>query len=248
MNGTQEVLLRMYKDIKAVLDRHGIRYYAYFGTAVGAVRHNGFIPWDDDLDLAVWLEDIPEINRVLSAELDRSLYYYHIPRGDDHPHVISLAGGPESIRDRTAVFIDLFPLAGYPSGAVRRAFTGMSYWLDMISTYIMDHTGSGIVWKFFGFLHRASIPLAEISRGKNCDYITVECTKYKDSVCPKKLFEKSVMFRFEDTEIPLPSEYHAVLTGIYGDYMTPPPEAERAGATGFPLSAYRDWLIDSGKL
>ena len=63
MNDVQSTLLEMYKDVKSVLEENEIKFYVHFGTAIGAVRHDGFIPWDDDIDIAVWREDIPRIDR-----------------------------------------------------------------------------------------------------------------------------------------------------------------------------------------
>ena len=88
MNETQSRLLSMYKDISKILDAHGIRYYLCYGSAIGAVRHDGFIPWDDDMDIWVWQEDLANIKKYLQSELDPKHYYYHDSKADTHPHVI----------------------------------------------------------------------------------------------------------------------------------------------------------------
>ena len=87
MNETQSRLLSMYKDISKILDAHGIRYYLCYGSAIGAVRHDGFIPWDDDMDIWVWQEDLANIKKYLQSELDPKHYYYHDSKADTHPHV-----------------------------------------------------------------------------------------------------------------------------------------------------------------
>ena len=68
MTEVSEILLLMYKDIKKILDKHGITFYIQYGTAIGALRHNGLIPWDDDIDILVWEKDMDEINRVRSGK------------------------------------------------------------------------------------------------------------------------------------------------------------------------------------
>jgi len=70
MTDNHRILLDAYKDIAAILDRHQITYYAAFGTAIGAVRHSGIIPWDDDLDIAILCKDLDKVNRVMCEELD----------------------------------------------------------------------------------------------------------------------------------------------------------------------------------
>ena len=49
----QEAVLRVFKEFAKICDRHELKYYAAYGTALGAIRHHGFIPWDDDLDVAM---------------------------------------------------------------------------------------------------------------------------------------------------------------------------------------------------
>ena len=72
MTEVSKILLEMYKDIKKILDKHEITFYIQYGTAIGALRHNGLIPWDDDIDILVWEKDMEEINEVLSRSWIRA--------------------------------------------------------------------------------------------------------------------------------------------------------------------------------
>ena len=65
MNALQERILAIFKEVSAVCERHEIPYYAIGGTAIGAVRHKGFIPWDDDLDIAVPIEAVRPLGKFL---------------------------------------------------------------------------------------------------------------------------------------------------------------------------------------
>lgn len=68
------VLLGMYKDLKSVCDKHGLKIIAGGGTALGAIRHKGFIPWDDDMDLAFTRDDFETLKKVFPAELGDNYY------------------------------------------------------------------------------------------------------------------------------------------------------------------------------
>ena len=99
----------MYKDIKKVLDSHNIIFYIQYGTAIGALRHDGLIPWDDDIDILIWEKDMDEVKHVLSTELDSDMYYFHDSSADNHPHVIWKGEDLEAdLRAKKAPFIDLF--------------------------------------------------------------------------------------------------------------------------------------------
>ena len=86
--------------------------------------------------------------------------------------------------------------------------------------------------------------LADLCAGKDCSLVTVRATHYKEYTYPRDLYGKPVMHVFEDTDIPLPEKWEDILTGLYGDFMVPPPEDKRSGATGFPCSLYKDYLED----
>ena len=75
LSAHQKLLLEMLKDFDAVCRRHGIRYQLFAGSALGAVRHNGFIPWDDDADIGILREDYEKFKKV-SNELNPEICYF----------------------------------------------------------------------------------------------------------------------------------------------------------------------------
>ena len=72
---TQEVLLDILKDVIRVCDQNGITIFAEGGTAIGAVRHNGFIPWDDDIDICILREDWDKFIDALNKDLSDDFYF-----------------------------------------------------------------------------------------------------------------------------------------------------------------------------
>jgi len=244
MENNHQQLLDAYKDIASVLDKHGIRYYGVFGTAIGAVRHHGIIPWDDDLDIAIMAKDLDDVNKVLSEELDPSKYYYHCPSADSHPHVvIKTEDFDTTLKERKAAFIDIFVLMDYPDSSLRNALIYPFCGFELLSHKMIDEHGKFIQSMFYGIMHisRKMIRFLSKEDTKRLNIRAVQVSKYSWF---REDFNETVMMEFDDTVMPIPSGYDRILTSFYGDYMTPPPEDQRSGATGYPYGLYKDYLED----
>ena len=245
MNDIQSRLLSMYKDISHILDAHGIRHYLCYGSAIGAVRHDGFIPWDDDMDIWVWEEDLPEIERVLRSELDPERYYYHKSKADTHPHVVYRGDDFEKeLRDKTAPFIDLFPLMKYPEGRVRQSLSNIMIWGIHISVTLLDRVDSVALYRRLLWIPRFFERAAEALPEKRSDLRTIYTTEFRNEIFRTGCFGTPVPHAFEDTTCYLAEKNNELLTHIFGDYMPPPPEDKRTGAKGFPLSILKDWELE----
>ncbi len=245
MNDAQTTLLAMYEDIKRILDSNGITFYIHFGTAIGAVRHDGFIPWDDDIDLAVWEEDIDMVNKVLSEQLDKERYYYHISSADTHPHVIARSDDFErDLKEKKLPFIDIFPISRYPSKRMRQLFCDAFIWGDVCSIWAIDHIDPIRIHRMLSWIPGTFKRLADLTVDKDSDLTVIYATEFKDYIFRREVYGKPIDHRFETTDAPLPERYDELLTSIFGDYMTPPPEEDRKGAGGFPCGAYKDYIIE----
>lgn len=83
----QSNLYYILEVVAKILDTHEIKYFLSDGTMLGAVRHNGFIPWDDDIDLTVRRKDYNKILEILSTELNKDVFYiqnYHTDKNFPH--------------------------------------------------------------------------------------------------------------------------------------------------------------------
>lgn len=245
MTDNHAMLLDGYKAIAEILDRHNIRYYGMYGTALGAVRHNGFIPWDDDLDLAIFAQDLDVINDVLSRELDPAKYYYHNPSADSHPHVIiKTPDFHEEIKNRKVTFIDLFVLVDSPKSKLGIILIYPFCGFELLSHKIIDSTNiKPVKWLFYKVMLVSRKIIRLISSSKS-GYVGTRFPNVSQNIWKKEYFGEPVKHVFEDTTIPLPNQCDKFLTEYYGDYMTPPPEDQRAGASGFPYSLLNDYQED----
>ena len=245
MNSNHAALLGAYKDIAEILGKNGIRFYAAYGTAIGAIRHSGFIPWDDDLDIAVFADDLDEVNRVLSEGLDRDKYYYHAPSADSHPHVVVKTDDMvEDIKSQNVSFIDIFLFLDYPESAIRRALMYPFIGFELLSHKIIRDHGSKAVKEFFYAVMNVSRKMSRLISVPDTPRVCFRAVEIRENSWERKDLGEPVPHRFEDTTIPLPCNADKMLREYYGDYMTPPPEDQRAGATGFPYSLLEDYLED----
>lgn len=147
----QEHLRKMYIEIEKVCDRHGLRMCTGYGTVLGAIRHKGFIPWDDDMDLLMPREDYDKLINLYADELPENLKIY-APNSKNGPitryaKVVDINTKflePDSIADEShGMFIDIFPLEGTSSNnAVIWLKHKVSCFLMLVASSVMEYEDS----------------------------------------------------------------------------------------------------------
>ncbi len=246
----KSVELEILTDIGDLLDKNGIKYYLIGGSALGAVRHKGFIPWDDDVDIAIFKEDEKRFLEVCEKELDRK--YYLQTRKKDKEYIRSFykirknntacveEANKGLLKMHHGIFIDIFVLYGVPANKLMRHIMKSMVRLDDIMAYNFVPKNSGIK----GLIKRILYPFRHLIRDAAhavIEIINVLCrlkdSKYISNIYGSIPFEKSIMPReyfgepkyveFEGRKMPVPSKTHEYLEKIFGDYMKLPPEEER---------------------
>lgn len=237
--------MEMYKDVASVLDANNIRFYLIYGSAIGAVRHKGFVPWDDDMDIAVMERDIERMGEVLERDLDPDKYYFHRSRADYHPHVIRKSPDmEEDLRQKKSVFLDIYIISGYPKGAIRKQLHKIASWGELGTAHVINLMDTMPTHRLFSWTVRMFASLRRFAIGKDTTYTTIVGFFFKRCVFDESIYGEPTMVPFEDTYAPLPQGYDEMLRSVYGDYMTPPPEDKRKGASGFPSSILQDYILD----
>lgn len=249
----QRVELEMLKAVAALCDAHGIRYSLYCGTLLGAIRHGGFIPWDDDVDLMMPLPDYRRFLKVAKCLPDK--YELRSPENDMHaivPWAKVYANGTTvlpvfaaSIDTHWGAYLDIYPMIGAAKTDFgRKAQTKMielARRLRAAEFYrcqnAVGHSGSGwkklakkiIVRLPFGLLAWLSNLLIGISvrNPEHAERIgTIDAVEFAGKFDGRD-WDELVHVPFEDCELAAPKNYDKLLSIMYGDYMTPPPELAR---------------------
>lgn len=119
----QQIQIELLTEFDRICRKHGLRYNISFGTLLGAIRHKGFIPWDDDIDVTVPWEDFDKLDEIMKLELDEDKYYFRCPANEENNHLIFkhlerkgtvyTKPGRDKLKKQIGVFIDIFPM--YPS-------------------------------------------------------------------------------------------------------------------------------------
>lgn len=253
INDIHSIQLNMLKKIDQFFKEHNIEYVLCAGTLLGAIRHQSFIPWDDDVDIALprtdymRLIDLMKNNTIDGIDLLTFLKNdkYRLPYAKmiDNTTVLK---EKNTFDQKLGVYIDVFPIDGLPRNFIKRKLliTKCRFNFYMLYLQLQDKPTSkgirGVINKIFlkPITKRASFK----KYANNIDKAAKK-TKYEDSqefsiithsILAKKTFKKEELFPtvsvpFGDTFLPVPKEWDKHLTKMYGDYMTPPPEDKRKG-------------------
>lgn len=124
----QEIIWNIMKEIMPIISNYGYTYYMLGGTLLGAIRHKGFIPWDDDIDIGMPREDyeafLKNVQDMLPSYLqlntywDKSPHHYYFSRIVDTRHELKRTGS--TVERNEDVWVDIFPLDGMPNNVVVR--------------------------------------------------------------------------------------------------------------------------------
>ena len=235
--------LAILKEVDAICRRHSITYWLDGGTLLGAVRHGGFIPWDDDIDIAMTLEDLQAFVRVAPTELPASLFL-QTPQTDptakepivkvrDLNSLYVEAGDTFSAPYQKGLYVDLFPFVDYPSVPkrwVKKICRGISVSYSILHAQHYYSLRASAELVYFGLkyaLLRALWCVMNTLYPKK-EYLsnTVINNGYGIMHRRSSVFPLSTI-QFEGHTFPAPADTDTYLRDLYTNYMDIPPEDKR---------------------
>lgn len=249
----QNKLLEIFKEIDRICKKHNIRYFAIGGTCLGAVRHKGFIPWDDDMDLAMPRTDYERFKEIASKEfqtkykliLEGTLPHYPCSFMKIHDQTTTFIEERTSdFEDRyTGVNVDVMPLDGIPKSYLARLFYFGRIKANIIFSYRKMYGSSRKqrhyhLWKVMEFLYLNHvsdtyfmdkiIKLHKKYPFDNCNQLAYTwSSRGRKIIFQRADFEDIIELPFENVKMPCPVGYDDFLTAVYGDYMKLPPKEEQ---------------------
>lgn len=234
-------------------ENHGIQYWLDWGTLLGAIRHKGYIPWDDDVDTGMLRKDYDIFMKLFNEENDRYKVYsvendpsYSFPFAKiiDTQTVLY---EPDEHGYKSAVYVDLFVYDNAPEDEeeVRRMFQRRDFLLKMRSLQ-WRHRPSGNVLRR-ALIYMANVPMRLIPTGYFEKKIIQNARKYQDTetgkignftdsytvTADKSIFTDFIYVEFEGKKYRAPARYDEWLHAAYGDYMQLPPVEKRVSRHSF---------------
>ncbi len=236
------------KYIDNICQKNGISYFLEAGTLLGAIRHKGFIPWDDDIDIALLRSDYDKLVNILKQN-DSS---YAVSDIYDDPSCILPFAKVYDTRTlvkwrvkypreaQYGVWVDLFPIDNVPDNVLKlRLFQFhirilKSLYEHCRNIYTEDKSFKKLLAQKISGIHSIDYYLKKLdslarkySRKNTNNVMNIFGMKSNYHVFNKELFTNFSKATFEDMLLPIPSKYDSYLTLMYGDYMTLPPEENR---------------------
>ena len=236
--------------VKKVLDvcqKHNLQIWAEGGTLLGTIRHSGYIPWDDDIDLVMMRDDYNKLLKIASSEFEEPYFFQSAytdkcyPRGHSQVRYNGTAAilpGDIKCKFNQSIFIDIFVYDNLPANKfelsaklfksefLRRILFEKTY------THFCWNNPKNIVKKILLLLLFLVIPFKKLFKKFDTTFDNVgedsgkvACVSFTMSAVfsalQKSCFSKTLYMPFEDIMMPVPVGYDDILTELFGDYMMP---------------------------
>ena len=239
------ILLEILKYIDNQCEKNGITYYIAYGSLLGTVRHKGFIPWDDDIDIWVPICDYKKLLSVIERDnkydvlnniKDKDYYLNFAKISDKRTLLIDKKASNFTYTNSTqrGIAIDIFPLFDVDNNKIEK----IEKLVKQRSRYFkFEHEYyHGIRKLILGFgeligrnekKYREEILLTE---NVQSDSGTIGCSVSpygRKEIFRQEWFSSTIKCEFENMKVSVPCGYDSILTTLYGDYMSLPPEEKR---------------------
>ncbi len=272
MNRQQQNLLELLKLLDDICSRHHVIYYAAGGTVIGALRHKGFIPWDDDIDVYMTRD---EFNRFREAVKEEKLTDYTLECSIDNPDYHAMI--PRLVKNESTMIcpyhmwgdsvagtlIDIFILDPIPPDRKEQEnqYAKFNIYSDLLTPYVHSNRNPDDLYGLYDYYHNKAkkqgkrATILELEKElfsyseENCDSYMLRWAS-RPSVFPKKMMGNPKYFKFENMEIPVPCDWYGYLTQLYGPdwFEIPYPEVidHHTNVTDFNRS-YKEFIAERNR-
>ena len=245
----KKVQLQILEVVAKFCEENQINYWLDFGTLIGAVRHKGYIPWDDDIDISMLREDYDKFMQLFNLRNERYKFYsYENDKNFYYPYgkvldTQTVLYEPDESGSKISINIDIFVYDNAPSNAktVKKMYKKRDKY--NICEVANKHSGAakgnllrrmavaflkGYVKMFpRDYFVKKMVKNAKRYSQTNTEYVGDFMGSLTYFKCEKSVFDKFIDAEFEGSKFKIPVGYDKLLRMVYGDYMQLPPEEQR---------------------
>ena len=251
----QSLELMILKDFIKICEENNLTYYMYAGSLLGAVRHNGFIPWDDDLDVVMFRDDFEKFKEIFIASQNDKYELLCNETHRDYFHLLAklmLKGTKfeeswvNQVDFHIGINMDIFVLDDLSDNNFKRNYQlKKSFFYNKLLimskiklddlpfvTKVITHTGYHILNLFRikpSTLNKRCLNFLKKYKNSNakCVFDISATAEEYPQIFSKDDFKDIQKIQFEDINVNIPSGYDNILKSLYGDYMQLPPKEDR---------------------
>lgn len=247
-------VLEVIIEIDRICTKYDITYFLSAGTALGAVRHSGFIPWDEDMDIGMLREDYEKFRKIVNTELRSEFYYQTIKRGSEYCYPFDQIGLRNTAyvtetymkaNMHQGLHVDIFPFDKVAEDEHERIqqVENFHYYRDLLRKKMLrkTYTSKNPIKQFIVdfdyyrlkvvstmWLKKKIEQALRINENTESNYVADICTHYKKIM----YFDINQIIpiktcEFENIQLKIPKDIDGYLTMMYGNYMVPPAEDKR---------------------
>jgi len=244
----KQIQLDILDKVVKFCEENNLVYFLCGGTLLGAIRHKGYIPWDDDIDLMMPRKDYETLSHTFKYD-GLKLYAHELLSNYNKPFIKIGDTSTDLIENsvneyKIGVNIDIFPLDGFPDNIklIKRHINKIEFYRRLlVLKHLKKREGRSFyksvtlnLSKYFLYFISTKNLLEKISnraRKYNFDWCAnagIAVWGYgKKEVCPKVVFESSINIEFENKFYKAPKDYAVYLSNVYGNFMELPPVEKR---------------------
>ena len=236
-------MLEILLEVDRICQKHHIPYWLSSGTLIGAMRHDGFIPWDDDLDIEMLRSDYLRLMKVLPSELpawlalqndetDPNYFYFYAKVRDRRSRMLEL-NGYDRLWKEQGIYIDIFPMEQHPVWLHKLTEKTVGHMYKVWRTSTNDAKAIKTVRRIFDFNNRFLFPCLRTILSPFTLHFSLFTSLFSPLITSgmgipfhnpryaKEIFPLTTHV-FEGHQLPVPHDADAHLRHIFGDYMQLP--------------------------
>lgn len=236
-------------EIDEICRQYNIEYFLAYGTLIGAIRHEGFIPWDDDIDIVMKREDYEKFISVFNEKKNSKFKLLDIDRVDDYYYpFLKVVDTTTKVKELNfkeisdlGVWVDIFPLDNYDEKRLNKKFIESIKSKLLLSRSVKFVKTKSKIKSFIKFIayiiyrnknpKKYGIIINNIGKRMNVKtdkYCVLFPPNINKNIYKSDLYNEHIECNFEGKRFFIPKKYHEILTSYYGEYMKLPPIEQRS--------------------